>query len=207
MRNRTRKFAIMLTATLISMFALVLMAEVPPTAPADQAAQPGRPAPDFALQDVYGKTFTLSEFQGKIVVIDFISVRCPWSLGFDPELKQMWKDYAPKGVQFIAINSNHNDTLDEVRLHQVAKDLTFPILKDPGNRVADAYLAVTTPHFYVVDKDGTLVYAGKPCDSGKPEQPEVKSNSVRMLLDKLTAGEKVEPTQTKPWGCTIKRAK
>lgn len=169
-------------------------------------AEPGRPAPDFALSDVYGKTFTLKEFKGRIVVLDFISVRCPWSLGYDAELRRMWRKYAQKGVQFLAINANHNDTLGEVKIHQIKKDLTLPILKDPGNKVANTYRALTTPHVYVVDPTGQLVYMGQPCDRGPTaSEPAVAANTLTGVLDALLAGKQVQPRQTQPWGCTVKR--
>jgi peroxiredoxin len=169
-------------------------------------AEVGSAAPDFVLANVYGKPYSLSEFRGQVVVIDFNSVRCPWSLGFDAEHRRLWREYAPQGVQFLAINSNHNDTLAEVRLHQIGKDLTFPQLKDYGNRVADVYQARTTPHVYIVDAEGVLVYAGQPCDRGAgAAEPDARSNNISEILDALVAGEDVEPRQTAPWGCTVKR--
>lgn len=172
----------------------------------EAVARVGEPAPDFILANVYGKPYSLSEFRGQIVVIDFNSVRCPWSLGFDAEHRRLWREYAPQGVQFLAINANHNDTPEEVRLHQIAKDLTFPQLRDVGNHVADVYQARTTPHVYIVDAEGILVYAGQPCDRGpSAAEPNVESNNISEILDALVAGETVRPSQTPSWGCTVKR--
>jgi len=160
---------------------------------------------DLGLPDVYGKVFTLKEFAGQIVVIDFISVRCPWSLAYDDELRRLWRKYSTKGVQFLAINSNRNDTPAEIKAHQIANDLTFPILIDKGNKVADQYAAQTTPQVYIVDAGGRLVYAGKPCDGGPPDSLGLDKNSFAAVLDDLLAGKTLEPIRTKPWGCTIKR--
>lgn len=169
-------------------------------------AKLGEPAPDFTLNDVYGKPFSLSEFRGKVVVVTFTSPRCPWSLGYDGAHRDWWKKYVAKDVQFLAVNPNRDEGVEEIRRHQVAKDLTLPTLKDPGNKVADVYGARTTPHVFIINKDGVLVYSGQPCDIGATAtQPAVAKNSILPILDRLVAGETVEPSQTRPWGCTIKR--
>jgi len=181
--------------------ATVCMAIRPVEPAAVQKAQVGRPAPDFVLPDAYGKKFTLSEFRGKIVVLEWINRRCPVSHGkhTDRTMQRTYAKYASKGVVWLAIDSSHDCDPEKNRAYAAEQMLSYPILHDPKGTVGRLYGARTTPHMYVVDTKGMLVYAGA-IDDRKDR------NYVADALDALLAGKRVEPAETKPYGCSVKYA-
>lgn len=175
----------------------------------------GEPAPQFSLDDVVtGQTVNLSEFQGKVVVIAFQSVNCPWdkmrdSGGYQRYLSPLSQQYTDQDVVFLAINSNKNETVEEVGSYHEQHSLPYPILKDPNNVIADAYNAKTTPHVYVIaaDEQQTLVYMGG--IEQVPTSPEVcgqmEENYIVPVLTAVLAGDDLPFTKTTPKGCGIKR--
>lgn len=170
----------------------------------------GKPAPAFELQGSDGKTHTLESFKGKIVVIQFQSTRCPWERAYQPILNELAKKYASGDdakVVFLGINSNKAETMEEIKATVEKEAIPYVILKDPGNKVADAYAAKFTPHMYIVHADGNLVYNGgiekapsSPSGAGKSEE-----QYLAPALDALLAGNAIAQAETKAIGCTIKR--
>ncbi len=168
--------------------------------------EPGSRAPDFTLSDVEGSEHSLDQSIAKgDVVVMFIATQCPVSNRYNERMTQLYRDYATKGITFLAINSNKQESMDEVREHAKTHGFQFPVLKDPENKVADAYGAQVTPEIFVVDGKGILRYHGRIDDS--MYQEEVKSNDLRQALDALLAGKEVPRAETKAFGCTIKRVK
>jgi peroxiredoxin len=160
-----------------------------------------KPVPDFKLKTADGKEeYSLSQFKGKIVVIEFIATQCPYSLQQDSVIRAICADYKEKGVVFLGINSNQQETADEVVKHQQDKKLGFPVVKDWKNVVADVFKATHTPHIFVVDAKGILRYEG----AIEPQRGE-KTPYLRNALDDLLAGKEVRLKETQQWGCTIKR--
>jgi peroxiredoxin len=200
--------------TLIASVALMLAAA--PTL-AGERVDPviGDPAPQFSLDDVVtGQTVNLSEFQGKVVVVAFQSVNCPWdrmrdSGGYQRYLSPLSQQYADQDVVFLAINANKNEAVEELRSYHEQHELPYPILKDTDNVIADAYNAKVTPHVYVIaaDEQQTLVYMGG--IEQVPTSPEVcgqmDENYLEPVLNAVLAGEELPHTKTTPKGCGIKR--
>jgi len=180
---------------------VVLSASVSPA-----GVGPGEKAPAFVLKDVAGREHTLEQSLGnRCVVVMFIATRCPVSNKYNERMSALYRDYAPKGVAFLAINSNKQEDVEEVRRHAEEHGFRFPVLKDVDNRVADAYGAQVTPETYLIDPQGVIRYHGRIDDSMDPE--DVHTHDLRAALDAVLGGTAVPRTETKAFGCSIKRVR
>jgi peroxiredoxin len=186
------------------LFALLLFAGVAASSLADGPAI-GAAAPAFELKTLDGKPFTLADAEktNSYVVLMFIATQCPYSNAYNDRMKDLAASYAKKGVLFVGINSNKTESLEEAIAHAKAHGHTFPILKDPGNKVADLYGASHTPEIYVVGKDGKLLYHGRIDNS--EDTAKVTTHDLSNALDQLLAGQPVAKAETKAFGCSIKR--
>jgi len=159
---------------------------------------------DFKLPDADGAQHTLNSLKGKNgAVIIFIATRCPVSNGYNDRMEKLAQDYQAKGINVIGINSNSTEPASEVKTHAAEKHLTFAILKDDGNKIADRFGANHTPEAYVIDASGKLVYHGRIDNSQKIEA--ITSNDLRDALDALLAGKPIQKTTSVAFGCSIKR--
>lgn len=187
---------------------LVLLAAAALAAPllADGPAI-GAAAPAFDLKTLDGKPFSLSDAEktNSYVVLMFIATQCPYSNAYNDRMRDMAAAYAKKGILFVGINSNNTESVDETAAHAKKHGFAFPVLKDPGNKVADLYDARRTPEVYVVGKDGKLLYHGR-IDDNSDDASKVTSPDLKNALDALLAGQPVAKAETKAFGCTIKRA-
>jgi peroxiredoxin len=167
----------------------------------------GSAAPDFTLQTIDGKTLTLSEAgkSHKAVVVMFIATKCPYSNAYNDRMRDMAAAYAKQGVLFVGINSNNTEPQAEVVAHAKQHGHTFPIAKDPNNKVADLYDAKRTPEVFVVDPTGKLVYHGR-IDENYEEPAKVSEPDLKNALDSMLANKPIAKAETKAFGCTIKRA-
>jgi peroxiredoxin len=163
----------------------------------------GQSAPDFNLPDLRGQSHTLKEQRGKITVIAFLSVQCPISNAYNERIRALAEDYAKQGVAFLAINSSAPESIADIKAHALQHNFAFPILKDTGNKVADAYGAERTPEIFVVDAQGVLRYHGRIDNS--QDLRRVKRNDLREALNELLAGKPVSVSEAKAMGCVIKR--
>ncbi len=164
----------------------------------------GATVDDFALPDADGKEHSLKSLMGKKgVVLLFIATRCPVSNAYNERMEQLAQDYRARGVTVIGINSNYTEPAAEVKSHAGEKHLTFTILKDEGNKIADRLGATRTPEAYVLDAQNKLVYHGRIDNSQKTEG--ITSNDLRDALDEMIAGKAVTKTGGAAFGCTIKR--
>ncbi len=160
---------------------------------------------DFSLSDTTGKEKSLSVLKGqKGTVLIFISVQCPVSNDYNERMEKLAQDYKARGINVIGINSNVAESLDAVKAHAGENNLTFTILKDPGNKIADRLGATKTPEAYFLDADSKLVYHGRIDNSRNPSG--VNSTELRDALDAVLAGKPVAKTSAMAFGCTIKRA-
>jgi peroxiredoxin len=166
----------------------------------------GAPAPDFTLPSARdGAALALKELSnGKAVVVMFIATKCPVSNAYNDRMGAIAREYSSKGIQFIGINSNKAEPADEVAAHAREHHLNFPIAKDPGNKVADAYGAQKTPEVFVISPKGDLLYHGR-IDESQDDPKGVKSPDLRNALEAILAGKPVPAAETKAFGCTIKR--
>ena len=178
-------------------------------APGQVAPPPkvGAAAPDFTLPAAAGGApVALKGLLGtsKAVVVIFDATRCPYAKGYKERVGAMAKEYAPKGVAFVTINSNKTEPAAEVAEDAAKNGFSFPVLKDEGNRVADLYGAAKTPEVYVLDPKGTLLYRGR-IDETHDDPKNVKSPDLRNALDAILSGKPVPAAETKAFGCSIKR--
>ncbi|QQE11572.1 redoxin domain-containing protein [Planctomycetota bacterium] len=179
-------------------------------------AKVGKRAPDFKLRDtVSGKLVSLDQFRDKkVVVMTFQSFNCPWDRyreegGYQRVLNKLAKKYEPRDVQFIAINSNYNEPANEISVYAKESEIPYPVLKDSDNIVADEYGGRTTPHFYVINKEGILEYMGG--FEKAPNTPEQCGNMNEQylvpVLDAVLVNKMPPYKVTKSKGCSIKREK
>jgi thiol-disulfide isomerase/thioredoxin len=186
---------------------LVLFAAATACFAADEVAI-GATAPKFSLVNAAdGKTVAFNPGDGKLSVVVFTCNQCPYAKAFEPRIIELAKQYQPKGVVFYAVNPNDDarnsiESLDNMKARAAEKGYTFPYLKDGDSATARAYGARVTPHVYLVDGKGTVVYRGYVDDSARPE--ERKTTGLTNALDELLAGKAVSNQATKAFGCTIK---
>jgi peroxiredoxin len=160
---------------------------------------------DFTLPDPDGHEHTLASLKGKNgTVIIFIATRCPVSNGYNERMEKLANDYAPRGVRIVGINANSTEPASEVKQHAAEKGLTFTILKDGGNQIADRFDAQVTPEAYVLDASGKLVYHGRIDNSRAGDA--ITSNDLRDAIEAMLAGKPVAKPEARAFGCSIKRA-
>lgn len=183
-------------------------------APALAAPEVGKPAPDFTAKDSNGKTVKLSDYKGKIVVLEWTNDGCPYVRKHysSHNMQTLQKDAATKGVVWLTIISSAPGeqgylTGDEANKLTKERDASpSAILLDPEGKIGHLYDARTTPHMFVVNAEGTLVYMGGIDDKATTNVADIKTakNYVRAALDSVEAGHKVENAVTRPYGCSVK---
>jgi peroxiredoxin len=172
-----------------------------------QPPEVGKQAPGFTLKDTEGNSHSLSDFQGKIVVLHYQQNGCPWEKAYQSYFNDVSKKYAGKDVQFLGINSNKTESMSQVKKVKQNRPIAYPVLKDPGNKVADQYAAKTTPHIYIIDKQGTLRYRGgvEKVPAAPSEVTKSETQFLEPALNALINGSEVPHKVTKSKGCGIKR--
>ena len=173
----------------------------------------GQSAPGFAVTDLAGKPVKLEDFKGKTVVLEWHNFGCPFVQKHyrSGNMQALQKKYG-SDVVWLAVNSTnkgHGDWIDPPVLTKQLKDFNATpahyLVDEPG-RMGIAYGAKTTPHMYVIDPQGKVVYNGAIDDkrSTNPEDVKTSKNYVVAALDELKAGKPVSVASTAPYGCTIK---
>jgi len=171
---------------------------------APQPMKIGTRPENFTLRDPAGTDHALfGQEKAKVTVVMFIATQCPVSNAYNERMEALAREYTPKGVRFIAVNSNKQESAAEVASHSAAHGFDFPVVKDPNNVIADKWGAMVTPETYVLDADGMLRYHGRIDDSQNPAN--VKSQDLKAALDAVLDGRAPERSETKAFGCTIKR--
>ncbi|MEP6921404.1 MAG: thioredoxin family protein [bacterium] len=160
---------------------------------------------DFTLPDADGKSRSLASLKGKNgSVMIFMATQCPVSNAYNERMEKLAQDYQTRGITVIGINSNFSEGAADVKAHAATHKLTFTILKDEGNKVADRLGATRTPEAYFLDANNKLVYHGR-IDNAK-DMSQVSSSELREALDATLAGKPVAKTTANAFGCSIKRA-
>src|SRR5688572_2617924 len=160
---------------------------------------------DFTLPDVDGKERSLNSLKGKNgSVLIFVATKCPVSNAYNERMEKLAQDYKARGINVIGINSNVAESADAVKAHASANKLTFPILKDPGNKIADRLGATVTPEVYFLDASNKLIYRGR-IDNAK-DATQVQSSELRDAIEATLEGKSVAKSTATAFGCTIKRA-
>jgi peroxiredoxin len=178
----------------------------------ESAAALGRQIANFTLPDHLGHEYSLADFaDSRLVVVVFIGVECPLARLYAPRLAELNERYAPRGVTFLAIDSNRQDSLTELTHFARGHELGFPLLKDAGSRVAEHFAAVRTPQAFVLDERRIVRYVGRIDDrfgfqDGLGYQrPEAQREDVAVAIDELLAGRPVTVSATRAAGCLIGR--
>jgi len=171
----------------------------------------GAKGPDFDLKGTDGKTYSLQSVVGtKGTAVIFTCNECPFSKGYEARLIALANEYQPKGVGFIAINPNDprvvpGDGFEFMVKRAKEKGFPYPYVLDETQGTAAAYGAKVTPHIFLLDAKGTLIYRGRIDDSLK--ENEVKKRDFKAALDSLVAGNDVLVAETKAFGCGVKWGK
>ena len=186
-------------------FAVQAMRATGPAPAAPDAPAIGAAVADFTLPDADGKEHSLASLKGsKGTVLIFIATKCPVSNAYNERMQKLAEDYKAKGFNVVGINSNSTEPAAEVKSHAAEKGLTFAILKDPNNKIADRLNAQVTPEAYLLDASGKLVYHGR-IDNARYGYL-ITASELREAMEATLAGKAVEKTEVKAFGCSIKRA-
>ena len=179
-----------------------------------QEAKLNEIAPNFKLVDSNGKEHSLSDFRGKLVVLEWINFECPFvKKHYDSKnMQTLQEKYTKQGVIWLTICSSAeskqgNFTNDEINRRSKKHNAKFTAyLVDADGKVGKMYGAKTTPHMYIIDKDGKLVYAGGIDDKASTDLEDIKGakNYVSLALDELLTGKNVSVQSSKPYGCSVK---
>jgi hypothetical protein len=197
------------------LIALIAAAALPLLANDALAATIGQPAPAFELKDTSGKTVRLADFKGKHVVLEWTNPGCPFVVKhYDSQNMQgLQKQYTAKEVVWLSVNSTARSAGDYLAPAALNAKLVkewgaapTAVLMDESGKVGRAYAAKTTPHMYVIDPAGKLVYAGGIDDKRSADPADVKTanNFVKAALNESMAGKPVLTPTAAPYGCSIK---
>lgn len=181
----------------------------------DDAAEIGADAPAFTLPDVVTEDeVSLADYEEKVVVLMFHSTTCPFyamneEKGYDRVFVPMVDSYKDKDVVFLGINANRTQSIEKIQKYIDKHDINYTILKDEGNKIADAYGALSTPHVMVIDQKGTLRYRGgvEKISGGPAGCGQSDTQYLGPVIDALLEGEDPPYTETKASGCGIQRVK
>lgn len=204
----------MMKYTILAAVAALLVTACLPKAEA--AGEVGAPAPAFSGVDTNGNTVSLSDFAGKTVILEWNNPECPYVVKhYDSgNMQKLQADAIADGAVWLTVNSGAEGLQGHMTAEQAnayiaekkAKQTAY--LLDTDGTIGKAYGAKVTPHMYVIDKDGTLVYAGAIDDdsSAKIESVQTANNYVTAALASLKAGEPIERMTSKAYGCGVKYA-
>ena len=170
----------------------------------------GTPAPDFSLPDIYGHLISRRDFRNRPgLLVVFMCNHCPYVIHLRSALAQLARDYMPRGITMVGINSNDVERYPADSPAQMAAEVKsagyiFPYLYDADQTVARAYQAACTPDFFLFDAAERLVYRGQFDDSRPGNGRPVTGKDLRAALDAVLAGQPVSAQQTPSVGCNIK---
>ena len=179
------------------------------------AVEVGKPAPDFTGTDINGKTVHLSDYKGKIVVIESFNQDCPYCHNHykTGAMQALQRELATKGVVWLLVDSVNPKNFSHLTPEQAKADLAkenmdiTAWIDDSSGTIGHLYDMKTTPDMYVINKDGILVYDGAIDDKPDPfHNPLTANNYVSDAVNALLAGKSVTVAETKPYGCSVKYA-
>jgi peroxiredoxin len=174
----------------------------------------GKKIENFSLKDFRGEQHALADFKDKkAVVVVFLGAECPLAKLYGPRLQQLATDFGSQGVAFLGINANRQDSISELDVYARTHGVTFPILKDLGNAVADQFGATRTPEVFVLDPQGIVRYHGR--IDGQYSfgagvgyaQPKLERSDLAEALGEFLAGKPISVASTEVKGCLIGRVR
>jgi len=224
MMMKTRLLPLLAIATCVTATAYVLSvnatpsaqaAEALPTADSESKSPIGKKITDFTARNYNGKESSLKDLaESKVVVVAFLGVECPLAKLYAPRLAALEQEFAGKGVAFIGIDSNRQDAVAEIAHYAREHKLSFPILKDAGNTIADQFAAARTPEVFVLDANRVVKYYGRIDDQyGFQEagvqfqRDEPKRRDLAIAVEEVLAGKPVSQSLTAVQGCLIGRVR
>lgn len=179
-----------------------------------QTAELDKKAPDFQLTDSYGKTHKLSDFAGKFVVLEWINFDCPFVVKHykSENMQKLQKEYTEKGVIWLSICSSNEGKQGHFTSEEINKRIKdnnakmTAYLIDTDSKVGKMFGAKVTPHMYIINKEGILVYQGAIDNIKSTDVDDIpKSNNyVREVLNALFSGKPITNKSTTPYGCSVK---
>ncbi len=194
----------LLTRTLTVIFIFILVFGMSTGA---DTVKMDKEVPDFTLKDAMDKEHSLKglSHDKKGIVVMFVSTQCPVSNEYNERILALHSDYKDQGVQFVGINSNRNESVEEIAEHNKANKFDFVVLKDLKNKIADKFGARRTPEVYLLDEEQILRYRGA-IDNN---QKDPETHYLREALDLVLAEKEIpeDRKRTKAFGCTIKRVR
>ena len=180
------------------------------------AADPsvGSPAPDFSAPDAKGKTHSLKDYKGKYVVLEWFNADCPFvKKHYGPgNMQKLQQEATSKGAVWLTVNSSAPGTEGHLTAESAAKTMaelkmnSSALLLDPDGKVGKSYGAKNTPHMFVINPEGKLIYQGAIDSKPSPKSEDIASstNYVQVALDEAMSGKPVSNASTKPYGCSVK---
>ena len=177
----------------------------------------GQAAPDFSAVDTTGKPYKLSDFKGKLVVLEWTNPGCPfvqkhYSANGGGNLQSLQKEFTGKGVVWLAINSTEVDSSEYLAPAKLAgwmqeqQARPTATLMDESGKIGQLYGAKTTPHMYIINPQGQLIYAGgiDSIPSARTDDIKRATNYVRQGLNEALGGKALSVASTRPYGCSVK---
>jgi peroxiredoxin len=185
--------------SLLSLWMYQANAAVPPV------IENGKPAPLFELSDELGNKVKLADFKGKLVVLEWTNPDCPFVKRHyaSNTMETLSAKLAAQEVTWLTINSSKHANQDSNKAWKASEGFAYPVLDDNTGAVGKLYGAKTTPHMFVIDKEGVLRYQGA-IDSDSSGDEKLATNYVAQAVQELIAGVAVSQPQTKPYGCSVK---
>ena len=180
-------------------------------------AEIDKAAPNFTLSDASGKKLTLADYKGKYVVLEWINVDCPFVKKHynSGNMQSLQKDYAKKGVVWLSIcssapgNQGYYEGKDITKRMESSKGMQTAYLVDADGMVGKMYGAKTTPHMFIINPDGVLIYAGGIDDKPSTNTADIDgaTNYVQQCLEAAMSGKPIATKSAAPYGCSVKYAK
>lgn len=173
--------------------------------PAFADAEVGKPAPAFTLKDETGKEHSLSQYKGKVVVLEWTNPECPFvQRHYQADtMANTLKGFDAKKVVWLAVDSTAHNTPEKSAAWKKTEGFTYPVLQDASGATGKTYGAKTTPHMYVIDTEGVVRYAGAIDDDPRGKNDK-KVNHVQTTVDAVLNGKPVPASTTTPYGCSVK---
>ena len=174
----------------------------------------GSTAPDFSVSDSKGKTHSVSQYKGKYVVLEWFNPECPFVKKHygGGNMQKLQEEFTGKGVVWLSVDSSASGKEGNLSPEQAEKKMTewktksTALLLDADGKAGQAYGAKNTPHMFVINPDGKIIYEGAIDSKASPNPADIptSTNYVRVALEEAMGGKKVSNPTTRPYGCSVK---